>query len=162
MSTGAASERLVTVRLIGLPLPLHREASEHSDGLQREFALIERSTADESGLPTRLRRLITELGIGFRAFTAQPTEELRQARERGDDRIDLTYHMPARAREAVLQLGQLLDEADEFCRAGEHLLTLATPPGPLAFRRWFLGEFVAQIDGAQPTPWEKAGTGAGG
>ncbi|MBA2438213.1 MAG: hypothetical protein H0V52_07665, partial [Acidimicrobiia bacterium] len=59
------------------------------------------------------------------------------------------------ARAACITLGELLDESDEFCKKGEHLLTLTTPAEPLALRRWFLGEFVAQIDGADPTPWDK-------
>jgi hypothetical protein len=47
----------------------------------------------------------------------------------------------------------MLDEADEFCRQGKHLLTLATPPDLRRYRQWFLGEFVAQIGGRPPTPW---------
>ncbi len=46
-----------------------------------------------------------------------------------------------------------MDEADDYCRAGQHLLTLVTPPEALAFRRWYLGEFVRQIAGEQPRPW---------
>ena len=46
----------------------------------------------------------------------------------------------------------MLDEADESCTRGDHLLTLATPE-ELRFRCWFIGEFVAQINGAPPTPW---------
>ena len=47
----------------------------------------------------------------------------------------------------------MLDEADEYCRRGDHLLTLATPPEELRFRRWFISEFVDQVNGAPPTPW---------
>ncbi|MDP8936487.1 MAG: hypothetical protein M3O23_01920, partial [Actinomycetota bacterium] len=45
--------------------------------------------------------------------------------------------MPAEVGPAAAEFNRLLDEADEFCRAGD-LLTLATPPDTAAFRRWFL------------------------
>jgi hypothetical protein len=46
----------------------------------------------------------------------------------------------------------MLNRADDYCRQGA-LLTLATPDDLVAFRRWYLGEFRAQINGARPTPW---------
>lgn len=57
---------------------------------------------------------------------------------------------------ATVSLARMLDEADEFCRSGNHLLTLATPPELLAFRRWYLGEFNAQLQGQSPLPWPEA------
>ena len=47
----------------------------------------------------------------------------------------------------------MLDEADEFCRHSD-LLTLATPADLVAFRRWFLGEIIRQLDGGAPRPWD--------
>ena len=155
MSTEAPTADLVVVRIVDLPLSLYRHSAEHHDELRREFALILRSGGDESSVPARLQRLGDELERRFGAFTAQPTGILREAVARGDTSIDLVYEVPREAKEASMALGVLLDEADAFCLAGEHLLTLATPPGPLAFRTWFLREFVAQIDGAEPTSWEE-------
>ena len=68
--------------------------------------------------------------------------------------MDLIYHVPVEVRQAAIDLGVLLDEADDFCRQGDELLTLATPPRAVAFRRWFLEEFVRQIDGQPPVSWE--------
>ena len=52
------------------------------------------------------------------------------------------------------QLGALLEEVDDFCRSGQHLITLATPPESLAFRRWYLNEFIAQMERHEPpVPW---------
>lgn len=147
----------MTVRLLGLPLALYREASEHNDELMREFALILAARSLDAGsAPARLLRLSEDLRARFGAFGAQPTAELGAALSRGDERLDLTYAVPVEAREASLRLGQVLDEADAYCYAGDHLLTLATPPGALCFRRWFLAEFVAQIDGRGPTPWDES------
>ena len=153
MSAGAAPVDLVTVELLALPLRIHRQSSEHSDGLFRELALVLRSENDESSVPARLLRLIDELHASFGAFGTGPNAALADALARGDEEIDLVYQVPARVREAAIDLDVLLDEADAFCRQGEHLLTLATPPRLVAFRKWFLREFAAQVAGAAPTPW---------
>ena len=155
MTAVPSTPDLVAVRIVGLPLKLYRQAAEHHDALRREFMLIHRSGADEASVPARLKRLGDELDQRFGGFTAQPTGALRDALCRGDERIDLVYQVPPEAKEASLELDRLLDEADAYCRVGDHLLTLATPPGPLAFRRWFLGEFANQVDGAEATSWEE-------
>ncbi len=64
----------------------------------------------------------------------------------------ITYHLPPEVGPAAQELDRMLDEANEFCRSGD-LLTLDTPPDVLAFRQWFLAEFVAQLAGSAPTPW---------
>ena len=61
--------------------------------------------------------------------------------------------MPPAAAGAAQQLADMLDEADEYCRRSDHLLTQATPAEELRFRRWFISEFVAQLGGAPPRPW---------
>ena len=150
------SEELITVRLLQFPLELYRQASEHQDELNREFALLQHaSSEDEASVPRRLRLLMEELNDRFGAFSAAPRSALATALDRGERSIDVEYRVPPEAKEAVMALGALLDEADDFCRRGTHLLTLATPPGPLALRRWYLGQFVAQIDGAEPTAWDQ-------
>ncbi|MDQ4133446.1 MAG: hypothetical protein M3179_09625 [Actinomycetota bacterium] len=155
MSGPAPLDGLVEVRLVGLPLAVYRDSSEHHDELRREFALIAAGeTSATTSVPARLVALIDALQVRFGTFTAQPTEALQRALERGDDRIDLVYRVPPEAKEAAWELDALLDEADEFCRQGEHLLTLATPAPAAALRRWFLSEFAAQIDGAAPMSWD--------
>jgi len=141
---------LVGVRITGLPLDVYRRASEHSDELLREFALIRDDGSDH--VPARLLALIDELNSRFAAFTQAPTEALQRALDRGDAEVDLLYEVPAEAADAVRRLATLLDEADDFCRSGD-LLTLATLPEGVAFRRWFLDEFALQIDGRPPQAW---------
>ncbi len=97
-------------------------------------------------MPARLTALVDELRGRFSGFTLQPEAELADAAARGADTIDLEYHLPPEAIQAAADLGAMLDEADEFCRNGD-LLTLATPPEALAYRRWFLGEFARQAAG---------------
>ena len=159
--SGAQTE-LVEVRIEQLPLELYREASEHNDELLREFALIRDRDPDESrSVPRRLLTLVAELGERFSGFSGEQTSQLQAALERGDRSIDLRYRVPAEARRASIDLGAMLDEADAFCREGKELLTLTTPPAALAFRRWFLAEFVRQLDGEPPLPWPEYSRRAG-
>jgi hypothetical protein len=46
----------------------------------------------------------------------------------------------------------VLDETDEFCRAGK-LLTLEAAHDVLAFRRWYLQQMTVQASGGPATPW---------
>jgi hypothetical protein len=143
---------LVEIRLIGLPVEIHRRAAEHSDELQREFALLRASSAAGADIPDRLLALIDELGTRYRGFTEGTQQELLDALERGDESIDLVYRVPRDVGDAVERLTGLLDEADAYCRNGD-LLTLATPDEAAAYRRWFLTEFQRQAGGEAPTPW---------
>ncbi len=142
---------LVTIRMVGLPVPVQLEAAEHADELLREFALI---AGDETSaeVPARLTALMAELRARFSGFTVRTEAELADAVARGADTVDLEYELPRDAVEAAGELIDLLDEADEFCRAGE-LLTLATPPAAVRYRRWFSSEFARQAAGEPPTPW---------
>jgi hypothetical protein len=144
---------LVEVRLLGLPLQVWQRTQEHVDGLLREFALITQDDEVKAATPGRLRALVQELSAGFGSFSEAQVIEMQAALARGECEIDLTYLVPPAAASAAQQLGDMLDEADEYCRRGDHLLTLATPHEELRFRRWFISEFVDQLGGAPPTPW---------
>ena len=146
------------VELRGVPVPLWRETQEHAEELSREFALIAAAHDTEHELPHRLTRLMQELSVRYGTFGEANEQLLQDAADAGISSVDLDYDMPASAVDGIEHLGQLLDEADDYCRRGEHLLTLAAPPQQVAFRRWFLDEFVRQIAGRPPTPWpEHAG-----
>ncbi|MFN2506494.1 MAG: hypothetical protein ABR540_20160 [Acidimicrobiales bacterium] len=142
---------LAEVRLIGFPLPLWQRSQEHIDELLREFALIAQS--DEASVPRRLLNLVAELTAAYAGVSTNVERERDEAILRGDTEIDLLYQIPPQASEAVRALGDMLDEADDYCRQGSHLLTLQTPPDQLRFRKWFLAEFADQIGGASPTSW---------
>lgn len=150
---GGAVTELVDVRLVGLPLQVWQRTQEHADGLLREFALIVHDPGAAAAAPGRLLALVKELNAGYGSFSEEQTREMEAALGRGEDSIDLTYQVPPAAAAAAQALGDMLDEADEYCRRGDHLLTMATPPEELAFRHWFISEFVAQLGGAPPTRW---------
>ena len=143
---------LAEVRILGLPVVEQRLAAEHFDELVREFTLLQLSGSG-AGVPARLVELRDELASRFEAFIASNAEAVVAAAERGDETVDLTYRIPTDIGPAAQRLSQLLDEADAYCREGEHLLTLETPERTARYRRWVLGEFTRQLAGAAPTPW---------
>jgi hypothetical protein len=145
--------RLVEVRILSLPVRILQRAREHGDGMMREFALIQLSETDHHGVPRKLLELADELKSRFSGFTAGTDAELAAAEASAAEEVDLHYTLPAEASEACIRLGELLDEADGYCQAGQHLLTLVTPAEARAFRRWYLDEFVQQIAGKEPVPW---------
>ena len=145
----------VTIEIRGLPLELHGRAQAHGDELMREFRLLTEQVRQEpeSHVPGRLLELVQTLEAAYGGLTASQDDAVEAAMTRGDPTIDLTYELPPGVADAAGALGRLLDEADEYCREGEHLLTLATPPDCVAYRRWFLAEFDRQAHGAPPTAW---------
>jgi hypothetical protein len=152
----SAETDLRTVRLLRLPIGLFLRSREHHDELIREFTLmaIRPNVAPDSGpaLPPRLRELVEILGRRYGASTSRADLERDAAIERGDATVDLTYHVPASLAPDLEMLTQLMDDADDFCRM-EKLLTLPRDPSVVSFGHWYNGEFLRQIGGLPPTPW---------
>ena len=148
-----ADDQLVEVRMLGFPLDVFQRAQEHGDGLIRELTLIAQTAPEEHDLPARLAAIVAELSSRFAGFGDETDAARDAAIDRGDQSVDLVYRLPRAAAAASVHLGDILDEADQYCRQGEHLLSLTTPPESLAFRRWFLGEIVRQAHGDQPRSW---------
>ncbi|CAN5626285.1 hypothetical protein BH24ACT14_BH24ACT14_17650 [soil metagenome] len=141
------------VRFLALPLDVMGRAQEQHEGLLREFALIANPHPNtDYDVPRRLLDVATALRERFGAFTAESNALIEQAMQRGERSVDAQMQLPAEAREAALSLAALLEEADDYCRNGE-LLTLATPPELVTFRRWYLGQIVEQLEGAAPVAW---------
>ena len=151
-----AADDLVDVHVVRLPVSVWARAQEQSDALIREFALISSEVLNASSghhVPSRLLTLVQELTAGYSGFTGDQEAELYAAADRGVEEIDLHYRVPRAAGPAAQALGRLLDEADEYCRAGQHLLTLASSDELVRFRWWFLDQFVDQPAGAPPVAW---------
>lgn len=150
-----APAEICEVRILGLPLALQRAAQEQHDELMREFALLDiaDSAPGRAAVPRRLRDLIDTLVLRYSSVGEAPDAEREAARSRGEAAVDLVYTTPTAVGPACEALLALLDEADEFCRAGGQLLTLAAPSQLVAYRHWYLGEFTRQCSGGQPTSW---------
>ena len=145
---------LVDVHLLELPVDVWARTQEHTDELLREFALIASDPAASGEVPVRLTHLIEVLTATYSGVGSDQEAQLYAAAEAGQAQIDdLSFSVPLATSEACLVLGETLDAADEYCRAGQHLLTLATPDELQRFRRWYLTQFIEQIAGKAPTPW---------
>jgi hypothetical protein len=148
---------LVVVQLRRVPVELQARAAEHAEELQREFVLIAEGLQHSEGtvpLPRRLLDLVEVLQREFSGFTTEQEDAFDEALRAGVRTLDLTFRVPPGAGQAAVAIAEMMDEADEYCREGRHLLTLATPPDLVAYRQWYLQQFVDQIAGRPPAPWE--------
>ena len=148
---------LYEVRVLQLPVPLWSRSQEQHDALMREFALMSVPSEEserERHVPTRLAQLIDTLTADFEGVSTEQEQQLYDAAAAGQPVIEeLVYRLPRAAVPASQALGAMLDEADEFCRQGKHLLTLAADEELVRFRRWFLDQFIDQADGKPPVAW---------
>jgi len=155
MSDG--DETRFEVVLLGVPVALWAEASAHLDALRREFALMLATDPTGTSVPHRLHQLMAELSERFAGFGEPQRAQLERASAEGQGSVDLRYTVSVSVADAAARLLELLDDADEFCRSGDALLTLAAPHRVQALRRWFLTEFIRQSGGEAPTPWHGIG-----
>jgi len=151
----AGHEELVAVVLLDLPVAIWERADDEARDLMRELAVIalnrDREVAD---VPSQLMDLIEELERDYGAIGHDQARRLAAARAAGESVIDrLEYRLPRRSAADIRRLAEALDAADEYCRQGEHLLSVATSAPSKAFRHWFLGELITQLAGGTPTPW---------
>jgi hypothetical protein len=153
---------MVEVHLLALPVQIASRAQQHFDELLREFALMQGGEDDPGEgehrpVPQRLLDIVDGLTKQFAGVNDAARERLEAAVLRGDRVIeDHVLELPPEAAPGSQALGDILDEADDYCRQGEHLLTLETPPDCLAYRRWYLSEVIDQLGGAAPTPWPES------
>jgi hypothetical protein len=149
-------EPLIQVELLEVPIALRDRAQEHSDELLREMTLISLQIREGDGdaLPVRLTQLAANVRETYGAFTASPESEIDAASARGETVVPrVVYVVPPSVGPYVRHLIEILEETDNFCRAGAYLLALASPPDIHAYRIWALLEFERQIAGEPPTPW---------
>lgn len=146
---------LVTVRLLQVPVALRGRSMQHGEELVREMTLVAQQSAEQGhSLPTRLVELAQDVRTNYGALTAAADVAYAEAAARGDEVIEeIVYQVPDTMAAFIKHIGELLEEADAYCRAGQHLLTLATPHEVATYRAWSLQEFERQLSGLPPTPW---------
>jgi hypothetical protein len=151
------SSDLYEVRILQMPVPVWSRSQEQHDALMREFALMSVPTEEserQRHVPTRLTQLIDTLTADFEGVATEQEQRLFDAAAAGEPVIEeLVYTMPRAVVPASKALGEMLDEADEYCRQGKHLLTLAADEELVRFRRWYLDQFIEQADGKPPVAW---------
>jgi hypothetical protein len=154
----ATDDELVVVRLLELPLALRHASTEHAAELLREMTLVLHGAHEGSAhpVPARLLALADEITTVYGPYTMAQAQSLEDAHARGVEVVDeVVYRVPRSAGAFAQHIRVMLREADEFCRQGQHLLALATPPDVATFREWQLGEFTRQAAGEEPIPWPR-------
>lgn len=155
-TTHDAPGALVPVRLLALPLDLHEQSQAHTDGLLREFRLLDRTEVG-TDVPDRLLRLVHDLEQQYSSVSDEQEQVLQDAVDRGELVLpELVFAVPGDIAPACTALMAMLDEADAYCTSGQHLLMLATPRPLVAYRTWYLLEFVHQLAGDAPVPWPQS------
>ncbi|MGH8946133.1 MAG: STAS domain-containing protein [Acidimicrobiia bacterium] len=146
---------LVQVRVTRVPVDTWKRSSAHQDAIKREFDIM-MADLPTGSVPHQLTELIQGFQQRFGGYSDPTWEDMYAAAERGDREVTLVFAVPPETSAAAVELEAMLEKVDAFCREGEDLLSLATPPQLVAFRRWFLGEFVRQIDhGLPPMSWDQ-------
>lgn len=152
-------DELLAIHALNLPLQLWAASKQHMEGLLREFELIciARDRDSQEDTPARLLAMVALLTQQYGPGTALRDAPILAALEAGQTHMDHTMIFPIVLVEGTLrmvrELGSLLEESDEYCRQGEHLLTLATPPIIASYRRWYLREVTTQLQDGEATPW---------
>jgi hypothetical protein len=155
---------LQPVRLMGVPVTTFLESAQHADDVVRELWLI--SLNHRGGRQDHYRRLshAADRSLSTGAELRHATlAQVTRARAEGRQTVDLQLVVPPSMAQATLDWDALLDELDALCRA-EVLLNLPCNDEVQAFRRWYVGETVRQLQhGQRPTPytrWRKHGWSA--
>lgn len=122
--------------------------------LMREFRLLSLAGAStDRDVPARLVQLTEILGQQYAAARQRPDRRVDEALDRGEDSIDLVYEVPPGVGAGAIKLGELMAEADAFC-ADQQMMALERPEVIKRSGQWYVKQFVAQIAGADPTPWD--------
>jgi hypothetical protein len=155
----------VEVHLLALPVPLAARSKEHFDGLLREFTLIAAGSGHEAEgqhVPARLAELVASINAAYGGINTEADDRLEDAIARRAPVIDdHVLNVPKAAGSAAKALNDIISEANEYCRQGKHLLTLAFPPDLDAYRCWYLGQVLDQLEGRPPVPWPESAEARG-
>jgi anti-sigma regulatory factor (Ser/Thr protein kinase) len=140
----------VRVHILDVPLALYVGFQHHFRELRREVRLLALAHQTDYPLAKSLSDLFSELDRQLRDGIG--VEQIEAALAKGSESTDLIVHMPRATATTLVRFVELLDLADDFCRA-ERLLSLARSPEQRKFQTWFLLEFVRQANGEPPVSW---------
>jgi GAF domain-containing protein len=138
------------VTLGEVPTDLLVAAKRHVDNLLREFALA--AMGERAGttapVPGPLAELIESVLHRFAEARVEIKRQATAAARAGAHHTVLELDLPLDVADAAQEYADALDALDDHSRANR-LLTLETPPQQRVFRRWYIGEIVAQLRAAQ-------------
>ncbi len=135
------------------PLRLWAAQQEHTDDLLREFTLVLiGEQADRPHAPAQLVELAQMFSARFGPLLDQLNATRQQALDAGRDRMDSVVPLVTGTAELMEQVRGVLDAVDDYCRRGR-LLSLERSREQIALFDWTHAELLAQLGGAEPTPW---------
>ena len=140
------AEGLQTVRFPAVPVAGYLALQAHNDALFRELELIsiELETGEARRVVPPVAELVGRLYSRFRGQRDSYRDVVAAAQARGEPTVELETKVPASAAGAARSYLELLERADELCRAGV-LLTPEPPAEVKTLRRWFVEEMVPQL-----------------
>jgi anti-sigma regulatory factor (Ser/Thr protein kinase) len=150
-SQRGAGEETVEVRLLGVPAGLVHHYRKRWLELVREMQLV--ALAEDSAHRRMARRfcdaaqaVTPELYVltGSTGFSTAASDE--------GAAVDAVFDVSVAHRQGLVEIRDLARELEAHW-AGARLLFVHPGPQAALLREWWLGEFIAQIDGAEPTPW---------
>ena len=134
----------VRIHILDVPLALYVGFQQHFRELRREVRLLALAHESDYPLAKSLSDLFGSLDRQLREGIG--VEQIEAALAQGSESTDLVVHMPRATATTLVRFVELLELADEFCRA-ERLLSLARSAEQRKFQAWFLTEFVRQANG---------------
>lgn len=145
----ARPDDLVDITVYGVPVRLYLGFQRHFRELRREVRLL--ALAHESSYP--LAKSLSDLFGSLERQLHGGIETAQLPRVLEDTAVaDLHVTMPVSATTTLQHFLELLDLADEFCRA-QRLLSLARTPEQRSFQQWLIGEYIRQARGGGPAAW---------
>ena len=144
------AEHPVRVRLVGLPVRVFARYQIWYEELRRELRLLALNHGVDYPLASELAELTLRSAQEHRH--SHGLERLDAALASGTDRVDLDCRVPDSMPATMGRLGDLLEEADAFCRS-QGLLSVEPDAQQQELRGWYHGEFERQGRGEEPRPW---------
>ncbi|MEA3054635.1 MAG: hypothetical protein QOD30_67, partial [Actinomycetota bacterium] len=137
----------VPVELLAVPARLVLTSAANLDDVLREFTVARRHPA---GLDARVGPLASRL-MARSAGVREPVRvAARRAIENGERLVSLTVPTPAAAEGVLTDFLHVIEQLSDHCAEGS-MLSLAPTDEVREFRRWYVGEINAQLNGADPT-----------
>lgn len=148
----AGADDLVRVRLLGVPPWLVHHYRKRWLELHREMQLV--ALAEPSAEQEMAQQFCDAAQAVQADMYVVEGSAVGQSRAVSDDgaAVDAVFDVPRSRRRAFVAIR---DHARALERnwAGARLLFVHPGPQAAQLREWWLGQFIAQIDGEPPTPW---------
>ena len=138
------------VTLLGVPARLFGELRRYHFEVRRELRLLAMTAGDDYPLATQITDIFVQADRERRSSAG--ISRLDQAIARGDDSIDLEYHVPLTTPATMARIRDLLAEVYQAF-SSDHLLALRPPEVLVDLQGWYFTEFERQGNGEKPMRW---------